>query len=181
MKIHNISNKSNNPISANIHLRNSKGIDNPITLNPGEIVYGEVSMLNNNLRIYMKKGILSIVENETKPDSLEFYKIYDSSKDISSKSDNKKDSTPEVKIEVKVEVNEEVKPKKKGRGRPAGSKDKSKRKIKTLSSKEEISKEKELEVKIESSDDFQNSIDKARENVEKYISKEDEINEQDAE
>ena len=51
------------------------GNDVQIDLRPGEIVYSQTDSLSNSLKIYSKKGIISI-QNENKPYFLEYYVGY---------------------------------------------------------------------------------------------------------
>ena len=58
-----------------VFFKSSSGDDVQIELHGGEIVYAENNSFSNSLRIYSKKGIISITE-ENKPLFLDYYSAY---------------------------------------------------------------------------------------------------------
>lgn len=97
MRINNISNKTI-PTSVKIVLPKKSGGYINITLPTNHSVYGEIMDNNTSLRIYKQKGLIEIIE-ESKPENLEYYKVYNNS-DINS---------TKIPDSVKKEISESIK------------------------------------------------------------------------
>lgn len=77
--------------------------DVQIDLRPGEFVYSQTSYISNSLRIYSKKGLITVKE-EKKPDFLEYYVGYGRNEYLHEfeKEDEKIDLSKEIKEQSKI-------------------------------------------------------------------------------
>lgn len=88
-------NKEFNVQKIRIFLKDVVGNEIQLDLKPGEYVYSETNQITNSLRIYSRKGVIKIEQNE-KPDELEYYIGYNKSlKQIISTMSKKEVAAPE--------------------------------------------------------------------------------------